>query len=336
MKSNKLTSYAFLVLTYNHEDLILDHLESIKYLVERYGGEIEVDLIISDDCSNDLTPFIVEKWLSANTYLFRNIKVLFNRKNLGTAICVDNMLKHMVAERCKLTAGDDLYSYENIFELTECGPGTAIVSGIPLLLIGDTLLVDKLANSLAVASQIIYHNNTLLHRFKHFSYNNAPNITYATECLMDSKVRDYLKLYDVTEDWPLQIAIARQFPRHHFNLVKKIFVYYRRTERSSYIVANKRFINDKIQIYDDLISQEKSFIEKIRLICRKKCFESQNRLINKIFNLDFYFFLLSFVINIFAIKSKSQFKINLMAHQSHYNKIHNVAINKMKIIRENR
>ena len=332
MKIDQKNSYAFLVLTYNHEDWVLDHLESIKYLVERYGREIEVDLIVSDDCSNDLTTVITDGWLHTNRYLFRSIKTLYNSKNLGTSSCVENMLTHMVADRCKLTAGDDLYSYENIFELTEYGQDTAIVSGIPLSLVGDELRVDRLANIFAVASQLIYRNTTLLHRFKHFSYNNAPNIAYATQCLMDPKVRDYLKLFDVTEDWPLQIAIARQFPKYQFMLVNKVLVYYRRTKGSTYIVANERFTKDKIKIYDDLIFQEKRFIERSRLISRKNCFRTQNRLINKILNLDFYCFLFSFTCNLFEIINKSSVNINLIKHQNHYKYIHSSAINKMNMM----
>lgn len=334
MKIDKKSSFAFLVLAYNHEEWILDHLESIKYLVERYGHEIEVDFIVSDDCSNDHTRAIVDTWLCANRDLFRNVNTLYNSKNLGTSISVDNMLALMVADRCKLTAGDDLYSYENIFELTQYGDDIAIISGMTLPLIDDALRVDRLANLFAVASQLIYRNTTLLHRFKHFSYNNAPNIAYATQCLMDPRVRDYLKSFDVIEDWPIQIAIARQFPDFQFRLINKVLVYYRRTKGSTYIVANKRFIKDKIKIYDDLIYQEKRFMERLRLISRKNCFKGQNRLINKILNIDFYCFLFSSASNLFNIIKKSTININLIKHQNHYNYIHSSAIKKRKVMGE--
>jgi len=334
MKSYKKTSYAFLVLTYNHEDWILEHLESIKYLVESYGGEIEVDLIVSDDCSSDLTPVIVLAWLRSNRYLFRSVKTIYNSKNLGTSACVENMLAYMVADRCKITAGDDVYSYENIFKLTEYEQDTAIVSGIPLMLIGCDLQVDKIANIFAVASQLIYQNTTLLHRFKHFSYNNAPNIAYSTKCLMDQRVRDYLKSHEVTEDWPIQIAIARQFPHYKFILSNKVLVYYRRTEGSTYIVANERFSKDKIQIYNDLIRQEVKITEKIRLISRKKCYKVKNRLFKKIFNIDFYCFCISSAINILNIINKCSIDMNLVQHTGHYKSIHSSANEQMEIIRK--
>ena len=43
-------SFAFLVLAYNHELFIIDHLESIKFQILTYGKGLEIDLIINDDC----------------------------------------------------------------------------------------------------------------------------------------------------------------------------------------------------------------------------------------------------------------------------------------------
>jgi hypothetical protein len=56
-------SYAFLILTYNHQEYILEHLESIRYLVETHGTGFDVDLIVNDDCSRDQTSTLVDHWL---------------------------------------------------------------------------------------------------------------------------------------------------------------------------------------------------------------------------------------------------------------------------------
>ena len=158
----------------------------------------------------------------------------------------------MVADRCKLTAGDDVYSFENIFELTHYESDTAIVSGRTLYLLGEKLGVDRIANALATATQVVYQNDSLLHRFKHLSYNNAPNLLYATECILNPNVREYLQRFDVVEDWPLQVAIAREYPKRRMELIDNVLVYYRRTPGSTYIVANQRFVKDKLQVYNDL------------------------------------------------------------------------------------
>lgn len=313
------SSFAFLVVTYNHQDYILEHLESIKYLVLTHGVGMDVDLIVNDDCSRDQTQTLVDAWLALNPQLFRHVKTIYNPKNLGTCASVNNMLTHMVADRCKLTAGDDVYSFENIFELTKCDSDVAIVSGRALYLLDDLLDVDRLSDNLATATQVIYKNKNLLYRFKHFSYNNAPNLLYATECLLHPSVREFLEQFDVTEDWPLQVAIARQFPKRRFSLINEVLVYYRRTAGSTYIVANKRFTRDKIKIYGDLICKETSWVEKIRLANRRFCFKSQSRWVNKLFNFDFYFFALSYVSQMFGIALyKNNIKKHLYQHRQHY------------------
>lgn len=315
-------SFAFLVVTYNHQKYILEHLESIKYLVQTHGTDIDVDLIINDDCSRDRTQTLVDQWLKINTKLFRHIKTLYNPKNLGTCASVNNMLAHMVADRCKLTAGDDVYSYENIFELSKSDLDVAMLSGRVLYLLDGMLANDIMANILTTATQVIYKNNTIFHRFKHFSYNNAPNLMYATDCLLHPRVREYLMRFDVVEDWPIQIAISKEFPDRRFTLIDKVFVYYRRTGGSTYIVANQRFVADKKLIYEDLIKTESAWLEKARLYSRKKCFELGNKWPVKFLNLDFYIFAISCAARSVSIIKKS-LSVNMETHKhiEHYHRI---------------
>ncbi len=319
-------SFAFLVVTYNHQDYILEHLESIKYLVQTHGTTWDVDLIVNDDASHDNTRTLVDRWLLENRTIFRNVKILYNSKNLGTCASVNNMLAHMVADRCKLTAGDDVYSYENIFELTAHESNTSMVSGRALYLQGDELSLDQINNTLATATQAIYQNKSLLHRFKHLSYNNAPNLLYSTECLLNPKVREFLQRFDVVEDWPLQVAIAREYPKHRLKLIDQVLVYYRRTPGSTYIVANQRFVKDKVQLYKDLIQNEQNPWEQLRLLNRLYCFESLNRWINKLLNLDWYLFIFSFMTKLPKIYSKEiTLDLSVLDHKNHYKNIKKIA-----------
>jgi hypothetical protein len=236
------------------------------------------------------------------------------------------MLDHVLADLCKLSAGDDVYSYENIFDLTRHSQSVAIVSGRAMYLLGDELGINRLSNGLATATQEIYKQDNLLHRFKHFSYNNAPNILYATECLLHPNVRSYLKRFDVMEDWPLQVAIARQYPERRFQLIDQVLMYYRRTAGSTYIVANQRFVRDKIQMYDDLIRFESRWIEIVRLASRKLCFKASNRWLNKFMNIDFYFFAFSFACRLWPILAKNRVAcMHVEDHQQHYARIQSTA-----------
>jgi glycosyltransferase involved in cell wall biosynthesis len=314
-------------MAFNHEKYILEHLESIKYLVLAYGADIDVDLIVNDDCSKDETCALIDGWLQINLGLFRHVKTIYNSSNLGTCVSLNNMLTQLVADRCKLCGGDDVYSFENIFELTKYESNVAILSGRALYLLGDELKINRMSNFLATATQAIYQHDNLLCRFKHFSYNNAPSILYSTECMLHGNVRAYLRSFDVMEDWPLQVAIARQFPERRFELIDQVLVYYRRTAGSTYIVANQRFVKDKIKLYDDLIKYESSWIERIRLASRRLCFKSKNSLVNRLANLDFYFFALSCASRVFCIIRQSKvLNIHLDKHQQHYVRIRSSAV----------
>ena len=71
-------NFSFLVLAYNHENYIIEHLESIKYQVLTYGEEMSVDILISDDFSRDRTVDLIEKWIFANKRLFNRVIFRFN------------------------------------------------------------------------------------------------------------------------------------------------------------------------------------------------------------------------------------------------------------------
>jgi hypothetical protein len=317
--SNLPNSFAFFVLAYNHENYIIEHLESIKYLVENYGQNIAVDLVVNDDFSKDQTVELVESWLSVNSKIFRKIITLYNDKNIGTCLSVINMLKHLEADVCKLTAGDDVYSYENIFKYGALYMKAEIASGISLSLVQERLFEKRLETFLAVASQIIYDSGKLTSRFKHFSYNNAPNIFYAKKCLTDEKLAAFLTNYDVVEDWPLQIYISEAYPDAVFELIGKTFVYYRRTSGSIFIVANSRFVKDKLKVYTYLIDKEVDRLERLRIKSRRFCFELSNKYLKFLLNIDLYFFVFASLKNIKGIvQSYSTQDLSLSNHQSHY------------------
>ena len=47
--------FTFIVITYNHEEFILEHLESIKFLINHYGHGINFTISVADDASKDNT-----------------------------------------------------------------------------------------------------------------------------------------------------------------------------------------------------------------------------------------------------------------------------------------
>jgi len=313
------SGFTFLALAYNHEKYIIEHLESIKYLVESYGSSINCKLIINDDCSKDRTVELIDEWLNQNPSLFHAVVKLYNKDNFGTCASVINMLAHVDTPYLKLTACDDVYSFENIFESMVFEDGVAILSGYPLALIGGELSLDKKDIYSIAASDVIYTNRPLIDRFKYLSNNNAPNIFYNHKYLTDERVLSFLKNFDVVEDWPIQIAIAENFPSAKYKQVDKVFVYYRRTLNSTYLVAGNRFYEDKCKAYNYLICKESNILYKYILKSRLLCFNLNNPHFNKILNIAFYKFVLSVIFKFLKINAlQKKLDLKLVKHQVHY------------------
>ena len=311
-------SFAFVIISYNHENYILEHLESIKFQVVTYGADLDVDVIVSDDCSLDNTRALIDNWFGINRTFFRNVEFLYNQKNLGTCKSVSNALARIVAPRFKLTASDDVYSNENIFELSRCVSEESMRTGRVLYLKGSMIQFDPVTSALETVTDVIYRKVKPFHRFKHFSFTNAPNLVYCGDCLSNQHVRSYLSRFDVVEDWPLQVAIAREFPEKRIKLIDQVLVYYRRTTGSTYLVANERFLKDKERLYDDLVMNERSLFERLRLTSRKKALR-RGRITSKLLNLDSYFFALAMLFHFPDIILRSRgidFKLN--SHRAHY------------------
>lgn len=313
-------SFTFVVLTYNHQDYIIEHLESIKFLVESYGQKFYVDIVVNDDCSADKTTFLVSKWLESNSSIFRKVVKIFNERNVGTCKSVLNAIDVVDTDALKITAGDDVYSFENIFEYAFLEDDCAIRSGIPLSLIDGVLSENKSDIFNIIASQAIYNGRPLIDRFSYLSNNNAPNIIYNKKLLFDSNVRSFLSQFDVVEDWPIQIAISNKYPNKRFDLESRVFVYYRRTPGSIYLVAGSRFYKDKVNCYLSLIGSSVSTLKKIFLRNRLFLFKSGSGILNKLFNFSFYIYVLNVLFKSHVVFfDYLRFESSLDLHRRHYN-----------------
>lgn len=317
--------FTFGVLTFNHEKYILEHLESIKYLIQEYGNNFFVDIVISDDSSCDKTVSIVEQWLQLNCNIFRNITKLFNNKNIGTCQSFLNIVKSTKTESLKITAGDDVYSCENLFKYAILPAGVSILSGVPLNIIDGRIKKNKRELFEIFLSHEIYKNRSFMDRFKGLSNNNAPNIFYKKSILITPEYGSFISQYDVVEDWPTQIFIAENYPKTKFHLVEKILVYYRRTAGSTFIVANQRFIRDKSLVYKYLVSRSTGMVDRILIKNRYFLFILNNRFFNKILNFSFYSFLIQ-SIPYYIITRRKVDRLSMDVFERHYEIIRTRAV----------
>ena len=94
---------SIIVITYNSSKYIFETLESAKN--QQYDN---LELIISDDFSNDDTLEICTKWINENKQFFVNVELVKSTKNTGIAPNINRGIMLAKGEWVKFIAGDDI------------------------------------------------------------------------------------------------------------------------------------------------------------------------------------------------------------------------------------
>jgi alpha-1,3-rhamnosyltransferase len=100
---------SIIVITYNSANFVIETLESIKSQTYR-----NIELIISDDCSNDNTVAICRKWILKNRERFINTEVVTAEHNTGIPANCNRGLFKSIGTWIKYIAGDDLLTEDCI------------------------------------------------------------------------------------------------------------------------------------------------------------------------------------------------------------------------------
>lgn len=111
--------FTFLTVSYNQENFIIEHLESIKYQIEKYAHGREIHFILSDDGSKDRTILFARKWLENNPGLFKQVRILESSENKGIVFNYLRGINAVVTEKFKCTAADDIYFVNNVIDAVE-------------------------------------------------------------------------------------------------------------------------------------------------------------------------------------------------------------------------
>lgn len=319
--------FTFIVITYNHEKYILEHLESIKYQIVNFGKDIFCNIIIADDGSKDKTVELTKFWFKENSNLFNDVKIIADGLNRGTCKNLSLALTYLETDKCKLTAGDDVYSCENLFVEFDKIDSVDILSGLPLNLIDGKIVNTNFDIFNLYATNIIYKKLDYKERLKKINFFNAPSILYNSKALKNNEVINFMEQFLVTEDYPLHIKMSEIYEPLKFKQIDKVFIYYRRTTNSTYIIKNDIFSNDKIAIFEYLIHNEKSFLNKILLKNRLFCFNLSNKYLKKLLNINIYIYGLKILFNYYSINKKfKSIEINYDKYQEHYNYLRTKAI----------
>lgn len=94
---------SIVVITYNSSQTVIETLESIK--AQTYDN---LELIVSDDCSQDNTIEVVSQWIADNKYRFVHTGLITTEKNTGVSGNLRRGIAPSKGEWIKSIAGDDL------------------------------------------------------------------------------------------------------------------------------------------------------------------------------------------------------------------------------------
>ena len=315
-------NFTFVSFVYNHEEYIIEHLESIKYLIDTYGGGYSFNIIIGDDGSKDNSVKLVSLWLKLNENIFNKIEFIHDGVNRGFPVSFTNVTSRVESELFKCLAGDDVFSNENLFKDYKYLNNYECISAIPLLLIDNVISESRSSTFHMLASDVIFKNKPFIERFRRMCVSNSPSLIYDLKFIKNEKIINYIKSFKATEDLPMWIKVSQFYQHVKFTQLKKVHVYYRRTSGSIYLVANESFVNDKLKAYDDMLLNDMNIFERYLLKNRRFCFKYSNVKLLKLFNVNYYVYIFSVLKNICGIlKDFTSVNIDIIEHQKHYDYI---------------
>lgn len=212
------------VITYQSADYVLETLDSIKYQTYK-----NIELIISDDGSNDGTIELCKKWIRENEIIFTNVKLITSSKNTGTSANCNRILTVCKGEWIKLIAGDDIFSPNSISDYVSYineNPNVDVVFAKRLSFIGkfeeNNFFYKKLPFEYVVFDPKISASN---------QYNILKKI-YVCGGLASfikisilKEVGGYDERFRLQEDYPLYIKLTKN--GHKLYLLRKYLIYKR-------------------------------------------------------------------------------------------------------------
>jgi hypothetical protein len=217
--------YQFIVITYNHEHCVIDHLESIKYQLINYNPSLNIQIDVIDDCSTDATVDMVLRWRKENYSLISKLNIHQNYSNIGIKRTFIEASKIIVHDKFKILAGDDLYSYNNVFQFMDYCSGKQVVFS-PVIYLYENNFIFNDWSFAKVSKAVIKHNNAYNIDLNKLAF-NAPG-SFVSRSILQSEecIASLLKYPHDFEDYPLWLYIIKN--GFIINTYKKPLVYYRK------------------------------------------------------------------------------------------------------------
>lgn len=276
--------FTFIVVTYNHEKYLKEHLESIKYIVENFGTNMDIDLVVADDKSKDNTIEVANVWIEQNRELFRDTLIIQRDKNVGTVRNIKSAIDATKTAQFKFLAGDDKYCRENIFEIQK--EGKMVLT--PLVPFGQPGSDD--IERLKVSYKLLLNNNSRPGLAKLLEYAcviPAPGVFLDSNYYRMEGLWDFLEQFHLIEDYPTWYFMFHNADAtFDVEVLTKPYIYYRvgsgisTANKGSGITQEERNVMTKLDVktskYPKYINVYKYIYHVMRFIAsRKKTVDSQ-------------------------------------------------------------
>lgn len=254
-----LTEFTFISVSYNQEIFIIEHLNSIKEQIIRYGKNIKISLVLADDCSKDNTVSLAKDWITENEQLFDQVNLIANEVNLGSVKNIYNAIDHCVTDDFKILACDDRYNESsNIFELYEKGINDVIITPI-IPISNNSEEAKKYIRGIERNFDLIkyYVNKNKLNILLSIqNYLMAPGVFIPCKYWRDEEIKKEILNFKYIEDYPMwvNLIIKRNF---RASVIEKAYVNYR-LSLSTRKIDNKN-VNDIRKDDNDMLKKLYSF-----------------------------------------------------------------------------
>lgn len=237
-----------IVITYNSSEFVLETLESIKNQTYK-----NIELIISDDCSEDNTLEICKTWLHDNEKYFLDSKILEVSKNEGIPANCNKAVEMSRGKWIKLIAGDDLLMPECIsdyYNFVTKNPEIQIcVSDMYEFIDGH------IENTKLVKPNIYNKDTNLKNQFRKLLksyFGNSPTYFICRKVFADLK---YDESIPYMEDYPFSLNAVRN----------GYFIYYYPQPTVLYRIRDNSSYNPlQSKIFSNFYRKSISFDEKYR------------------------------------------------------------------------
>lgn len=217
----------FITLSYNQEKFIISHLESIKYVIEKYAHGESCVFRLFDDASTDSTVQLVEKWIEFNKDVFDFVEINASKENRGTSNNYRKAIESVTSKKFKTLAGDDLYFDNDIFEIA----GLDGLTLTPSLWFTEEKEISfpsfgDYSNFLVKDNQIDLQKS-LLQQMRFGNCIDAPGSIIGRN-LIDLNLLNNLKNYKYMEDFPTWMYLLNNRKSDlTIQIIPKPFVLYR-------------------------------------------------------------------------------------------------------------